>query len=139
MARAEQEWRERVNRDYNVNRDHALVSALPQILGGGGGGGDRDHVSLSAESVSTITQNQNHRLHLHGQEDAAHADSNAHGVHGHGAHGGRGHGLGQRSKKTQRMVGRVVAARARQEALRDFIGQCSNYCDRGLFAKVPRR
>jgi hypothetical protein len=44
-----------------------------------------------------------------------------------------------RSARERKALGELVALKARQEAIRDFVSYCASSCDKGPWARVPRR
>ena len=101
-------WKARLENDYGVTRDHAMVGALSHMIVSTDNGDNR--------SLSTMGHLTQHTRGLPGQT----------------------RGPVQKSLKSKRTLGKLVAARAKQEAIGDFIGQCANSCRKGTFAALAK-
>ena len=130
------DWRARLQSDVTVSRDQAIVSALPRIPSPG-----QVQPAYSLPNLGPTNPKQMPRV--------ATLD-----LGGFGSGGGRvggGGGYAQRSASSvyksvatlsaeeRRARGELVALKAMQEAMRDFISQCASSCGKGLWAKIPRR
>ena len=120
----DKEWRNRLERDFGVRRDQALLSTLPMLVppssslaagaaagAGVGLGGDAGHRSPTTGTGSPPRRSAS-----------------------------PGGGSGRvRGKAERQALGLLVAARARQEAIRDLVSMCANSCDKGPWLRIPKR
>jgi hypothetical protein len=104
----------------NVNRDQALLMALPQILS--------DKVQKNPQQpMKTDADTSLYSMsgsYMTGQNTAT----------------GRLRTKAELSvEKEKRALGELVALKARQEELRDFVQQCASQCDKGPWARIPTK
>ena len=117
---------------YGVHREHALLSALPHIL------------PVSAQAASKNP---------HAQSAQALLRTQAHGMSQSKSTPALGQSKSQyktlessptkamlrKSREERDAIGELVALRARQEEIRDFVAQCASSCDKGPWAALPKR
>ena len=102
---------------YGVTREQALLQTLPHISSGAVGG---------------VSMQQHQKQQQQQQQQTA-------------ATTARATGRSTSPKRTYRTaedraaLGELVALKARQEAIRDFVAQCASSCDKGPWARIPRR
>jgi len=120
-ALSSQNFRAKVEATYSVNRDQAMLATLPHIL--------------PANNNNNNNDNNNS------------GNNRARGMQLSSSMGNLSRGGKNRSSSPLReelaaerlALGKLVALRARQEAIRDFVAQCASSCDKGPFARIPRR
>ena len=100
-------WKARLENDYGVTRDHAMVGALSHMI--------VTTDNTDNRSLSTMG-------HLTQQSKGFPVRNTMH-----------------KSLKSKKTLGKLVAARAKQEAIADFIGQCANSCKKGSFATLSKQ
>lgn len=101
-----------VDETYKVSRDQALLVALPRIIG-------------SASSTEL-------------EQRGVRAQSGAVPVGPAAIHNQQTAKVGRRNPAEKRALAELVAMRARQEEIRDFVAQCSSSCDKGPWARIDR-
>jgi hypothetical protein len=111
-ARNEIDAQKRVDETYKVSRDQALLVALPRIIGSGNAG----------ESQVTANEQSFKRGGKNSMYQASKGSTNRDG----------------RSSAEKQALADLVALRAKQESMRDFIAQCASNCDKGPWARIQR-
>lgn len=104
----------RLKNVYGVSRDQALLSTLPHIL----------PTTLQPLQDETINSQNLH------QQPKAYSAS------------GKESTLSKRVKRSEedkKALGELVALKARRETLRAFVSSCASSCDKGPWARIPRR
>lgn len=108
----QQQWKSRLENDFGVSRDQAMLGAL-------------SHMVVPADpgdygSVSTLGHGSQQNL---GRSSSANAVMRKPNM---------------RSGKSKRTLGKLVAARAKHESLADFIAQNARSCTRGSFYNLAK-
>ncbi len=103
--------KKKVDETYKVSRDQALLVALPRIIG-----------STSSTDL--------------GQRGARARPSGGVGLAV--SQDQQTSKLGRRHPTEKKALAELVAIRARQEEIRDFVAQCASSCDKGPWARIER-
>ncbi len=127
-ARTTEEVKKEIRQVYGVHREQALLSTLPHIL----------PVSATAAHPKTITASTIMAAQQHQQQHLQRESSSKCDYGTLQDHGSPTKGTVRRSKEERDAVGELVALRAKQEEIRDFVAQCASSCDKGPWARLVR-
>lgn len=116
---------------YGVHREHALLSTLPHIM----------PVSLASASKNPHAQTVQALLRSQQKQGMAPSASqpNLGGSQYGAADSSPTKAALRKSREERDAIGELVALRARQEEIRDFVAQCASSCDKGPWAALPKR
>ena len=103
--------KKKVDDTYRVSRDEALLLALPRILGSASSTALEQRGATSRHVGSTMGPAAGMKKQI---------------------------SKGRRNSSEKKALAELVAIRARQEEIRDFVAQCASSCDKGPWARIER-
>jgi len=109
---------------YGVHREHALLSTLPYIMPVTAASASRNPHAQTTQALRSQMQGMPRSASLSQLRAADSSPTKA---------------ALRKSREERDAIGELVALRARQEEIRDFIAQCASSCDKGPWAALPRR
>jgi len=120
---------------YGVHREHALLSALPHIMPVSLASASKNPHAQTTQALLRSQQGQGQ-----GMPRSASQPQLQLSQYGAGAADSSPTKAALRKSREERdAIGELVALRARQEEIRDFIAQCASSCDKGPWAALPKR
>ena len=114
---------------FGVHRENALLSVLPHIA----------PVSSQAASANPNVQRQQALLRESHQQAQASMGGMGRSQSMPALQGSPTKAAVRKSREERDAIGELVALRARQEEIRDFVSQCASSCDKGPWATLPKR
>jgi hypothetical protein len=129
----QEDMRKKASAIYGVHREQALLGVLPHIIPVSATAASKNPHSKGQQNIMKqhrrMSQSQSMPALRQGSDSQYAADNTSSPTKA----------AVRKSREERDAIGELVAMRARQEEIRDFVAQCASACDKGPFAALPKR